>query len=155
MEGVPDLIVRAVAFGEKGAFGEPEQINVFAPGEECAEEPETNLAWIDFANDQSANMVLLNDQDQTTEIYDAIGPVDDPRRAAVAMGTYMNLAITDNYLGLPCNEPVTVKICVEYYDDPFMVGICPPTGKSSSGRVPIRKVKSRGCPSAVKRALSP
>ena len=29
LEPVPGLIVRAVAFGEKGAFGEPEQVNVF------------------------------------------------------------------------------------------------------------------------------
>ena len=30
MDGLHDLKVRFVAFGEKGAFGEPEQINVFA-----------------------------------------------------------------------------------------------------------------------------
>jgi hypothetical protein len=36
MEGVPNLIVRVIAFGEQGAFGEPEQVNLFAPGETSA-----------------------------------------------------------------------------------------------------------------------
>ena len=31
LDGLHDLIVRVVAFGEQGAFGEPEQINRFAP----------------------------------------------------------------------------------------------------------------------------
>ena len=31
LQPIPGLIVRAVAFGEKGAFGEPEQVNVFFP----------------------------------------------------------------------------------------------------------------------------
>jgi hypothetical protein len=34
----------------------------------------------------------------------------------------MNFGIEDNYLGLPCNEPKTIKICVEYYDDPALTG---------------------------------
>jgi hypothetical protein len=35
---------------------------------------------------------------------------------------YINFGITDNYLGLACNEPKTVKVCVEYYDDPANEG---------------------------------
>jgi hypothetical protein len=35
MESVASLIVRVIAFGEQGAFGEPEQVNVFAAGATC------------------------------------------------------------------------------------------------------------------------
>src|SRR5687767_425880 len=40
-QAVPNLITRVVAFGERGAFGEPEQVNLFAPSDACAPDPET------------------------------------------------------------------------------------------------------------------
>jgi hypothetical protein len=48
LEGVPNLIARAVAWGPQGAFGEPNQINVFASAPACPAEPANNLAWIDI-----------------------------------------------------------------------------------------------------------
>jgi hypothetical protein len=123
MESVPGIIVRAIAFGQKGAFGEPEQVNQFASGAECAPEPDTNLAWIDLASSQANHMVVLNDQDQTVSIEASVGPDGDKRRAVQALGQYMNFGVTNNYLGLPCNDPHTVKICIEYYDDPALAGV--------------------------------
>jgi hypothetical protein len=122
MESVPNLIVRVVAFGEKGAFGEPEQVNQFAPAEQCAPEPATNLAWLDLAIGQTNHMVILNDKDQTVSVEENIGPAADKRRAVRANGSYMTFGVTDNYLGLACNDAHAVKICLEYYDDPALAG---------------------------------
>ncbi|MBN1420341.1 MAG: hypothetical protein JXP34_16290 [Planctomycetes bacterium] len=121
-EAVPGLKVRLVAFGEQGAFGEPADINVCETGEECPPEPETNLVWIDIDADTSDHLVLLDDGDQLTTIEEEVGPADDLRRAAIPDGVYMNFGITDNYLGEPCNDPRAVKICVEFYDDPNLIG---------------------------------
>lgn len=123
VQSVPNLIVRVVAFGEKGAFGEPDQVNRFAASEQCAPEPATNLAWIDLANNQNDHMTVLNDQDQTVTIESNIGPANDKRRAVKPNGQYMNFAVTTNYLGLPCNEAKTMKICLEFYDDPALTGM--------------------------------
>ena len=68
-------------------------------------------------------MVVLNNGDQTTEIVNDAGiPFEDQRRAVRALGTYMNFAVTNNFLGLPCNTPRAMKICVEFYDDPLLAG---------------------------------
>ncbi|TMP98807.1 MAG: CHRD domain-containing protein, partial [Verrucomicrobia bacterium] len=104
-EGVPNLIVRLVAFGERGAFGEPDQINRFAVPESCA-----------------FHLVLLNDGDQTVTYQDNVGPAGDSRRAVRASGSFMNFGIADHYLGLPCNDPRNIKLCVEFYDDPALAG---------------------------------
>jgi hypothetical protein len=122
VETVPNLIVRVVAFGAKGAFGEPEQVNRFASSDACAPEPATNLAWIDLKNNQNNHMIVLNDRDQTVTIDTDIGPANDKRRAVRPNGQYMNFAVTNNYLGLPCNDAHTVKICVVFYDDPALAG---------------------------------
>ncbi|HTG43912.1 MAG TPA: hypothetical protein VK633_05210 [Verrucomicrobiae bacterium] len=122
LQSVPNLIVRAVAFGEKGAFGEPEQVNLFAGSEQCAPEPAANLAWIDLANSQSEHLLVLNDKDQTVSIETNVGPATDKRRAVRPLGQYMNFAVTNNFLGLGCNEAHTVKICVEFFDDPALAG---------------------------------
>jgi hypothetical protein len=122
LQNVPGIVVRAVAFGKKGAFGEPDQVNRFASSDTCAPEPATNLAWIDLASSQNDHMVLLNDKDQTVTIGTGVGPTGDQRRAARPNGAYMNFAVTTNYLGLPCNEAKNVKICVEFYDDPALAG---------------------------------
>jgi hypothetical protein len=122
-EGVPNLTVRVMAFGEQGAFGEPSDYMDFEPPDECAPEPLTNHAFLDLQNTNSHHMVVLNEGDQTTEIVDDAGiPFEDQRRAVRARGLYMNFAVTNNFLGLPCNTPRAMKICVEFYDDPALVG---------------------------------
>jgi len=121
-ENVPNLIVRLVAFGERGAFGEPEQINRFAPPETCAPEPETNLAYSDISRNTNSHLVVLNDGDQTVTFQDNVGPAGDLRRAVSATGSFMNFGVTNHYLGLPCNDPRNLKLCVEFYDDLALVG---------------------------------
>lgn len=121
-EGVPGLIVRVVAFGPQGAFGELEAINQFLPPETCEPEPNTNLAGLDLAAGTADHLEVLNRGDQTVEFLDAVGPPGDQRRAVRPLGTFLNFGITDNYLGRPCNDPRTVKICVDFYDDPAFAG---------------------------------
>lgn len=121
-EGVPNLIVRAIAFGEEGAFGEPESVNLFAPPEECAPEPNTNFAGIDLHAGVTNHIAVLNNGDQTVTFESNIGPANDKRRAVRPDGTFLNFAITDNHLGLPCNDPRAVKVCVDFYDDPAFAG---------------------------------
>jgi hypothetical protein len=122
IQNVPGLIVRIVAFGEEGAFGEPEQINHFLEPEPCDPEPDTNHVWVDIANDTAEHLVLLDEGFWQVTYEDNVGPEGDKRRAVTANGDEMNFAITENYLGLPCNDPVTMKICIEYYDDPDLAG---------------------------------
>ncbi len=121
-EAVPNLIVRAIAFGEQGAFGEPTDYTEFEPPDACEPEPLTNHAFVDFQLSNDRELIVLNNGDQTTEILEGVGPIDDPRRAVRALGNYMNFGVPDNYLGLPCNDPRAMKICVEFYDDPALVG---------------------------------
>lgn len=122
IESVPGLILRVIAFGEVGAFGEPEDINKFLPPETCDPEPETNLVGIDIAANTANHMVVIDDGDQTVEYVDNVGPAGDKRRAVRPQGTYLNFGITDNYLGKPCNDPRVVKVCVDFYDDPEFAG---------------------------------
>ena len=121
-EGVPNLIVRAVAFGERGAFGEPSDYVAFEPPDACEPEPMTNHAFLDLRNTNANHMTVLNTGDQTTEIVDDAGPFEDLRRAVRALGSYMNFPVTENYLGQTCNDPRAIKICVEFYDDPGLAG---------------------------------
>jgi len=121
-EGVPQLIIRAIAFGEEGAFGEPDQINQFASGEACSDEPETNHAFIDIHAGTAEHMEIMDGGDQAVEMATNVGPVDDKRNAIRAVGSYLNFGVTENYLGSPCNDPRTVKICLEFYDDPALAG---------------------------------
>jgi len=86
-EGVPNLIVRAVAFGEEGAFGTPEDVNKFAPPETCDPEPNTNLAGMDIAANTSNHMLILPGHDHTSTIVEGVGPAGDKRRAVVPDGT--------------------------------------------------------------------
>lgn len=121
-EAVPNLIVRVVAFGEQGAFGEPSDYTAFEPPDACEPEPLTNQAFLDLRNNNADHMTVINSDDQTTEIIDDAGSFDDQRRAVRALGSYMNFAVTENYLGQACNDPRAVKICVEFYDDPGLAG---------------------------------
>lgn len=122
MQTVPGLIVRLVAFGEEGAFGEPDEINVFAPAETCDPEPETNHTFVDINRNMEDHLVVINDGDQRVTFQDNVGPANDRRRAVRANGNYMNFGITDNYLGKACNDPRAMKICIEFYDDPALIG---------------------------------
>lgn len=122
-EAVPGLIVRVVAFGPQGAFGEPEVINQFLPPEACDPEPNTNLAGLDLAAGTADHLEVLDRGDQTVEYQDNVGPPGDQRRAVRPQGQYLNFGITDNYLGLPCNDPRTMKVCVDFYDDPAFAGL--------------------------------
>ncbi|MBX3732461.1 MAG: hypothetical protein KF791_07685 [Verrucomicrobiae bacterium] len=123
LENVPGLTVRVVAFGVPGAFGEPEAINIFLPPEACDPEPETNLAGMDLAAGTASHLEVIDRGDQTVEFQDDVGPVGDRRRAVRPAGQFLNFGITDNYLGLPCNDPKTVKVCVDFYDDPAFAGM--------------------------------
>jgi len=120
---VPGWIVRVIAFGEPGAFGEPEQINHFFPPESCDPEPPTNLVGIDLNAQTTNHVVVMDDKDQTVFYADDVGPEGDKRRAVAPVESYLNFGITDNYLGKPCNDPRSVKVCVEFYDDPAFAGM--------------------------------
>lgn len=122
MEGVPNLIVRVVAFGEEGAFGTSEDINKFFPPDTCDPEPNTNLAGIDLAAGTTNHMVVLNDGDQTVTFAANIGPAGDQRSAVRPNGTFLNFGIADNHLGKPCNDPRAVKVCLDFFDDAAFAG---------------------------------
>ena len=121
-QNVAGLTVRVVAFGQEGAFGEPDQINRFEDKDFCAPPPETNHVWYDISQESGNQLELLDNDDQSVSFANNVGPANDKRRAAVADGQYMNFGITDEYLGKPCNDPVVMKVCVEYYDDPELAG---------------------------------
>lgn len=119
---VTGLIVRVIAFGQEGAFGEPDVINRFLPPDSCEAEPNTNLVGIDVHANTSDHLTVLNNGDQTVTYQDNVGPTTDRRRAVAPSGTFLNFGITDNYLGRPCNDPRTIKVCVDFYDDPAFAG---------------------------------
>jgi hypothetical protein len=121
-EAVPGFTVRLVAFGAQGAFGEPEQINLFAPADACDPEPNTNLAGIDINTGVADHMIVLDDGEQSVFYQDNVGPQGDLRRAVGANGAFLNFGITDQYLGQPCNDPRTMKVCIDFYDDPGFAG---------------------------------
>src|SRR5439155_23580551 len=91
------------------------------PADTCAPERNTNLAGIDLAASTTNHVLVLNDGDQSVT-FAAAGPTNDQRRAVRPNGTFLNFAITDNYLGKPCNDPRAVKVCVDFYDDPAFAG---------------------------------
>jgi len=122
-ENVTGLIVRVIAFGPEGVFGEPEQINLYAAPDACDPEPLTNLAGIDIATDDSNHVVVLDTGDQTVTYQDNVGPTGDQRRAVAPAGQFLNFGITDDYLGKSCNDARTVKVCLDFYDDPSFAGM--------------------------------
>jgi hypothetical protein len=122
IEGVPGIIIRAVALGVQGAFGTSNQVNVFAAPVSCSPEPAVNLALIDINAGITNHLSVLNDTDQTVAYQANVGPAGDLRAAVQATATYMNFGILSNYLGAPCNFPRPMKVCVEFYDDPALAG---------------------------------
>jgi hypothetical protein len=123
IEGVPGILIRAVALGPEGAFGATNVINsVFEPPIACSPEPAVNLAWVDINAASTNHLVVLNDQDQTVAYQNNVGPAGDLRKGVQATSTFMNFGILSNYLGEPCNAPRPMKVAVEFYDDPALVG---------------------------------
>lgn len=123
LEGVPNLVVRAVAFGPQGVFGEPEAVNQFFPADTCDPEPPTHRVSLDVHTGASDHLEVLNDGDQTVTFVENVGPAGDRRRAVTPNGMFLNFGITENYLGKPCNDPRAVKVCVSFYDDPAFAGL--------------------------------
>jgi len=122
LSGVSGLIVRAFAIGPQGAFGTSNQVNVFAAPPACPAEPDVNLASININTSTTNYLTLLNNGDQTVSSPSKAGPATDQRTAIQATATYMNFGILSNYLGVSCNFPRTMKVCVEVYDDPALAG---------------------------------
>ncbi len=122
LQGVAGLVVRAVAIGPQGAFGTSNQVNVFAAPPACPPEPDVNLAYIDINAGVTNNLSILNNGDQTVTYKSGVGPAGDKRQAVQATTGYMNFGILNDYLGAPCNLPRTMKVCVEFYDDPTLAG---------------------------------
>lgn len=122
IEGVPGLIIRAVALGPQGAFGTSNQVNVFEPPISCSPEPDQNLAFVDINAGVTNHLTVLNNSDQTVSYSANAGPAGDQRKAVQASASFMNFGILSNYLGAPCNFPRAMKVCVEFYDDPGLTG---------------------------------
>jgi hypothetical protein len=119
------LAVHAVAFGQHGAFGLASDINQFAaPNGSCPPVLNVNLAAIDFNAGFTNKLQVIDDPNNSQGITFAsnVGPVDDQRKAVIPTSYYLNFGIISNYLGQPCNDSVTAKVCVDYYDDPAFAG---------------------------------
>ena len=118
------LTVRAVALGPQGAFGTSNQVNVFTPPATCPAEPPLNLTYVDFNQGVTNHLTAINDpnQDYTFTVQSGVGPAEDLRTAIQTTSGLMNFGILSNYLGLPCNTPRTMKLGIEVYDDPNLIG---------------------------------
>lgn len=118
------LIIHAIAWGESGAFGSTNDMNLFAPADaSCDPVPDQNLAGIDFNAGVTNHLQVMNDGDQTVTFTTSVGPPGDLRKAVVPAQLYLNFGILDNFLGKPCNPNVTMKVCVDFYDDPAFAGV--------------------------------
>ncbi|HTI72847.1 MAG TPA: hypothetical protein VMF06_22935 [Candidatus Limnocylindria bacterium] len=120
---VGNLTVHAIAFGEAGAFGIPEQVNQFdVPDVSCGPVPVSNLAEIDLNAGLTNHLVVLNNNDQTVTFSSDVGPATDRRKAVTPVGQYLNFGITEEYLGKACHDNAVIKVCVDFYDDPSFAG---------------------------------
>ena len=122
LQNLPGIIVRAVAIGPQGAFGTSNQVNVFLPPPACPDEPPVNLAFVDLNTHVTNNLIVLDNGDQTVGYQNDVGPANDRRIGVQATATFMNFGILSNYLGVACNSPRPMKVCVEVYDDPLLAG---------------------------------
>jgi hypothetical protein len=118
------LTIRAIAVGPQGAFGTSNQVNVFAASAPCPAEPAVNLAYIDVNQKLTNNLTIINNASlgYTYTVQSGVGPPSDQRTAILCTSGELNFAILNNYLGQPCNAPRPMKLCVEFYDDPALVG---------------------------------
>ncbi len=119
----PGLTIRAVAMGPHGAFGTTNQINRFVAPVSCSPEPAVNLAWIDFNQNAANNLSVMNNAGlgETYTIQTGVGPAGD-LRTAIQTTSLTEFPILNNYLGQPCNENLTMQVCLEVYDDPALAG---------------------------------
>jgi hypothetical protein len=116
--------IAAFAFGPHGAFGTSNQVNRFATPANCAPEPANNLAYIDFNQSITNNLNVINDPNlgETYSVQSGVGPSGDLRTAIQSTSGQMEFTILNNYLGQPCNEDLTMQLCMEVYDDPALAG---------------------------------
>jgi hypothetical protein len=119
------MTIRAIALGPQGAFGTSNQVNVFLPPPACDPEPAVNLAYIDVNQGLTNHLTVINDAGlgETVTVQAGVGPTNDLRTAFQSTSGLMNFGITSNYLGVPCNPPRTMKLCMEFYDDPALAGV--------------------------------
>ena len=117
------MAIAAFAIGAHGAFGTSNQVNRFSNPASCSPEPSNNLAFIDFNQNLTNNLVLMNNPSlgETYTVQSGIGPSNDLRTAIQPSGQLEPL-ILSNYLGLPCNENLSMQLCLEVYDDPALAG---------------------------------
>lgn len=115
--------VRSIAMGPHGAFGTTNQINRFAASIACSAEPTNNLAWIDFNLNTSNNLSVMNNAGigETYTVQSGVGPAGDLRKA-IQPTSLTEFPILNNYLGQPCNQNLTMQVCLEFYDDPALAG---------------------------------
>lgn len=97
-------------------------VDVAARAAGCEPEPDTNLAGLDLVGGTANHLRVLDTPGQRIWFVDGVGPADDQRASIRPVETYLNFGITDHYLGAPCNPPRTVKVCVDFYDDPAFAG---------------------------------
>ncbi len=118
------MTIRAVALGPHGVFGASNQVDRFAAPAACAPEPAANLAYIDFNQGITNNLSVMNNANvgETYQVVSGVGPQDDLRTAIQSTSGIMEFPILNDYLGLPCNENLTMQLCIEFYDDPNMAG---------------------------------
>ncbi|MBI1388469.1 MAG: hypothetical protein GC154_08475 [bacterium] len=132
LEQTSGLIIRAIAFGPEGIFGEPEEINSTG-SVEFNPDDYANVAEWDINKGVTSGLDVLREAGGDQEIIesDGIGPAGDKRKAirpAFDDGTggakdiYVNWQILDEWFG-PTSQPSTkVKVVAEYYDDPALAG---------------------------------
>jgi hypothetical protein len=118
------LTIRAVAFGQHGAFGTAPDINQFAPPDgSCPPVLNANLAGINLNAGYTNYVQIINDASTGQDVtYVIAGPPSDQRKAVIPNSGYLNFGVLSNYLGQPCNDNVNMKVCVDYYDDPALTG---------------------------------
>jgi hypothetical protein len=118
------LTIRAIALGPQGVFGTTNEINRFAVPSNCAPEPGTNLVYVDFNKGTSNNLTVNNNAavQETYQVVNGVGPAGDLRTAIQATSSFMEFPILNNALGLPCNENLSMQLCIEFYDDPNLAG---------------------------------
>src|ERR1022692_3222897 len=70
------------------------------------------------------NLNVINDPNlgETYSVQSGVGPSGDLRTAIQSTSGVMEFTILNNYLGQPCNEDLTMQLCMEVYDDPALAG---------------------------------
>jgi hypothetical protein len=116
--------VRAIAWGPQGIFGTSNQVNQFASAPTCPPAPNNNLAYVDFNKGQTNSLEVSTNASQGYgyTVQSGVGPAGDLRTAIQSTSDVMNFGILSNYLGYPCDTPLTVELGIEFYDDPALAG---------------------------------